>query len=178
MDNPTVNMVLRHNGQYGKPPGRERWLSARGRDVDVAEFEMMYDPVTRMYTATGNGSRAIVGGDDMKGHRALEAWQAAARHYRAERAKGVEGDIELTSGQLAQLCGIKPTDKHSGEHRSGRNLAVDRDWLNVRKEGTAKWFSIGKTTPPAETPVDEPLPRNRLKWTEGEGITTDTENDC
>jgi hypothetical protein len=162
MDNPTVNMVLRHNGQYGKPPGRERWLSARGRDVDVKEFEIVHDQITRLYTATGNGTRAEAGGEQMQGHRALEAWRALAKHHSAERAKGNKGDIKVTAGKLAELCGIRPTDKHSGEHRSGRSIAVDRNWISTEGNGNKKLFWIGETTPDGETHPDEPPPRNRF----------------
>lgn len=162
MDNATVNLVLRHNGPYGKPPGHERWLGGRGRDVDLAEFEIVYDPTTRLYRATGNGSRAEVGGEQMQGHRALQAWDALAKYHRTQRSNGVVGDIEVTAGKLSQLAGVRETDRHSSEFRSGRNLAVDRGWLAQRKQGTSTLLKIGEITPPERESPDAPPPKNRL----------------
>jgi hypothetical protein len=153
MDNPTVNAVLRHLGPYGKPPGYERWFSARGRGVEVPEFEMVFNPATWLYMATGEGSRAQVGGEKMKGSRALEAWDALATHTSEQRDEGVKGDIEVTAGQLAELVGVRTTDNCSSDHRKGRSLAVDRGWIGERKNGTEKLYKIGKITPPEREPV-------------------------
>lgn len=59
MDNPTVNMAFRHNGDYQDllPLDRKRYLKAMGRDVLVDEFELDYLPLTREFYATGGGRR-------------------------------------------------------------------------------------------------------------------------
>ncbi len=145
MDNPTVNMILRHNGGHaGKPKGNERWLKAWGRAVDVDEFEIGYDPIKRrLFKTGGSGTRA----DSASGWRALEAYDAMVKYTDEQRAKGVVGDIELTSGQLSSAVGLRETDKASSEHRRGRNLAVDRGWLAERRDRTTKLYRLGEITP-------------------------------
>lgn len=139
MDNPTVNMTYRHNGDHAdKPAGPQRYLKALGRDVDVDEFEINYVERTRMLYASGEGSRT-----DAAGKRwALECYDALADASR-------RGVTELNSGDLASACNVAPTSKRSDDFRHGRDLAVKRSWLKVQARGNAKFYSLG-----SEIPID------------------------
>jgi AAA domain-containing protein/bifunctional DNA primase/polymerase-like protein len=55
---PDAEWKLTREGKKGEepPPDAQRYLSALGRDVDVPEFGLTYDPATRRYTA-GEGGR-------------------------------------------------------------------------------------------------------------------------
>jgi hypothetical protein len=153
MDNPTVNMVLRHNGDHaGKPSGTERYLKAWGRDVDVDEFEINYNPTKRRLSITG-GSRNRV--DATKDRKALEAYDTFVKYAREQIANGVEvKSVSVSAGELTALAGIRETDRASNEFRRGRDVAVNREWLHCETEGNRKKYSIGPITPPDRKPLD------------------------
>jgi hypothetical protein len=105
MDNPTVNMSYRHNGDHvGRPPDNHRYLKAFGRDVDVDEFEIDYDNATRRLYATGRGDRAAT---------ATEAW--ALKAYDAMLVATNRGVTELSARDLSLQAGMAPTSKRSSE---------------------------------------------------------------
>lgn len=138
MDNPTVNMSYRHNGDHSaKPLDNKRYLKAFGRDVDVDEFEIDYDGSTRRLYATGGGNRVAA---------APERWALTAYDALATLPTG-NGPIELSADDLALRAGVAPTSRRSAEFRAGRQLAVDRDWLAERKQGRTKLFRLGSTVP-------------------------------
>ncbi|MGV0795927.1 AAA family ATPase [Mycolicibacterium elephantis] len=137
MDNPTVNMTYRHNGDHAdKPTGPQRYLKAFGRDVDVDEFEISYVERTRRLYASGEGSRS----DAAEKRWALECYDALV----AATGKGVP---ELNASDLASACGIAPTSKRSDDFRRGRDVAVREKWLALRVSGTAKFYSLGTEIP-------------------------------
>jgi hypothetical protein len=138
MDNPTVNMAYRHNGDHAaKPLDNKRYLKAFGRDVDVDEFEIDYDGSTRRLYATGGGNRVAA---------APEQWALKAYDVLATWPTG-NGPIELSADDLALKAGVAPTSRRSAEFRAGRQLAVDRDWLAERKQGRTKLFRLGSIVP-------------------------------
>jgi hypothetical protein len=146
MDNPTVNMAYRHNGDHaGKPLGNQRYLKAFGRDVDVDEFEIDYEHSTRRLYATGGGDRV---------HAASELW--ALKAYDVMAAANKRGVVELNADDLSSEAGVAPTSKRSADFRAGRRLAVERGWLTERKQANSKLFRLGSSVPASRggsTPV-------------------------
>jgi hypothetical protein len=144
MDKPDVNVSLRHNGGPGEdPPDNKRYLKARGRDVEIAEFEIDYMVSTRLLFATGGGSRV----DGATERLAVKAYDVLSAHTYAQRQEGVEGDVELNAGQLAQEAGFLPTKP--GGFTRGRDEAVRRGWLVMRKDGTSRLYRLGDVVPPS-----------------------------
>lgn len=150
MDNPTVNMTYRHNGDHAdKPAGPQRYLKAFGRDVDVDEFEINYVERTRRLYASGEGSRS----DAAEKRWALECYDALVD----ANSKGIP---ELNSGDLATACKVPSTGRRSDEFRKGRELAVREKWVNMQTRGNAKFYSLGTETPLARVAI---IPMNRPK---------------
>ena len=148
MDNPTVNMTYRHNGDHAdKPAGPQRYLKAFGRDVDVDEFEIDYFERTRRLLASGAGSRVDA---------AAKRW--ALECYDAVFAASSRGVPELNATDLAAACGISQTSKRSDEYRRGRDDAIKDKWLALRVSGTSKFFALGSEVPLARSANVIPMP--------------------
>lgn len=145
-DKPDMSMTLRYepggDGNYTDAPAdTKRYVSVYGRDVDVKEFEIDYDTTTRLYTATGGGSRVEQSG---------AVW--ALRIYDALVARAKRGDpAELNADELMVELRVPPTGRQSGDVRRGRNLAIERGWLMVRAQGKAKLFRLGSVIPASRT---------------------------
>ncbi|MEN3220699.1 AAA family ATPase [Mycolicibacterium porcinum] len=147
MDKPDVNVTYRYEVGEGShtdaPADTKRYMTAFGRDVDVAEFEIDYDRLTRTLVVTGGGSRAENAGERY----ALKAYDVMSTYTHQQREKGIEGDVELNGKEFMAKAGISETGKQSGPFRQGRSLAVDRDWLRERKVGPSKMYSLGEVAP-------------------------------
>jgi hypothetical protein len=149
MDNPTVNMTYRHNGDHAdKPAGPQRYLKAFGRDVDVDEFEINYVERTRRLYASGEGSRS----DASEKRWALECYDALVDASN----KGIP---ELNSGDLATACKVASTGRRSEEFRKGRELAVREKWVTMQTRGNAKYYSLGTEIPMARLTITPRQPQ-------------------
>lgn len=149
MDKPDLNVTLRYEvgeGSYTDAPvDTKRYISAFGRDVDVAEFEVDYNPATRLYHVTGGGSRTA----SAVNRHALKAYDAMVSYTNIQRQKGVKDEvIELKAGDLADQARVSATSKESEKFRRGRTLAVREGWLRERKQGTSQYYSLGDKKPP------------------------------
>jgi hypothetical protein len=141
-DKPDMSMTLRYepggDGHYTDAPAdTKRYISVYGRDVDVNEFEIEYDSGTRLYAATGGGSRVQQSGESwaLKIHDAL-----VARRKRGEPP-------DLNADEMMAELGISPTSRQSADVRRGRRIAVERGWLVQQNQGKAKLFRLGSVTP-------------------------------
>ncbi|MFG1933032.1 AAA family ATPase [Mycobacterium sp. NPDC048908] len=147
MDKPDVNMTYRYEIGVGNhtdaPSDNKRYLSAFGRDVDVSEFEIGYNLRTRTLRATGGGSRAASAIDRY----ALKAYDTVVSYTNQQKQHGSDGPIELNAGELSEKAGIAQTSKLSGKFRQGRDLAVQKGWLEVRKQGNSTLYSLGEAVP-------------------------------
>jgi hypothetical protein len=136
----------------------ELHLAAWGRDVNVPAFELAYDPVRRKVVAAAGGRTKTEAVIDKQ---ALRAYDAMAAHTCIEQQKGSEEPIELNAGDLSRKAKVAPTGKHAKLFAAGRDSAVENRWLNERKQGGAKMYSLGKRPPQRErirlliNPVEE-----------------------
>jgi hypothetical protein len=142
MDKPDMSMTLRYepggDGNYTDAPSdTKRFVSVFGRDVDIEEFETDYDVTTRIYNATGGGSRVTQAGESW----ALKIYDAMAA--RLKRGAG----IDLSADDLMLEVNVAPTGRQSADVRRGRRLAVHRGWLDERPAGRSKLYRLGSTVP-------------------------------
>ncbi len=141
-DKPDMSMTLRYepggDGHYTDAPAdTKRYISVYGRDVDVKEFEIEYDTGTRIYTATGGGSRAEQSG---------ESWALRIYDAMVVRQKRNEPP-DLNAEELMSEVGVPATSRQSGDVRRGRRIAVERGWLVQHSHGKAKLFRLGSVIP-------------------------------
>lgn len=148
MDKPDVNITYRYladeGGYTDAPTDHKRYLSAFGRDVEVAEFEIGYNIRTRHLRVTGGGSRAASAVD----RNALKAYDAVVAYTYAQHKDGSDGVAELNAGDLAEKAGLSKTSQQSGKFRQGRDAAVQQGWLHARRQGTSVFYSLGDMVPP------------------------------
>lgn len=149
MDKPDVNLTYRYEAGEGSytdaPRDSKRYLSAFGRDVDVSEFEVDYDPMRRLLRVTGGGSRAASAIERL----ALKAYDVLVAHTHQQKQNGADGIVELKAGDLSDLAGVSATSQHSAKFRQGRTSAVRNGWINERKQGNSLFYSLGEVVPPS-----------------------------
>ena len=156
----SVKWSYTHAGEVNEqdPLDTSRYLAAWGRDVSVPGFELAYDPVRRKVVAAAGGRSKIEAVIDKH---ALRAYDAMAAHTCVEQQKGTEEPIELNAGDLSRKAKVAPTSKHAELFAAGRDSAVENGWLNERKQGGAKMYSLGECPPQRErirlniNPVEE-----------------------
>jgi len=142
MDKPDMSMTLRYepggDGNYTDAPSdTKRFVSVFGRDVNLEEFEIDYDSLTRVYHATGGGSRIAQAGETW----ALKIWDAMT----ARRHRGAA--LDVNAEDLMTELGIAATGRQSGDVRRGRKLAVERGWVDEQKVGRVKLYRLGSMVP-------------------------------
>lgn len=106
----------------GKAEGDDaRYLSAIGRDVEVEEDRLEFDPVTRRLTMTGSGSRSMV----------------AQREQVEEALRAVLGLLAEESGQ-SQRSLERGVGARAAVVREAARLGIERGLLTTRVEGAAR----------------------------------------
>lgn len=152
MDNPDVNLTYRHNGsQGGAAPDSKRYLSANGRIDQIAEFELDYDPGPRALHATGSGmSRDDAG----RRRRAAAVWE----YLDAQKTIGIP---EVAKTKLLNALQL-PANGNGLTRLADPTLdyAVELGWVQVRKAGNSKQYSVGSAAPPTEERTTSRQARN------------------
>jgi hypothetical protein len=118
-----VLVGYRHDGALGDQPDGARYLSAVGRDVNLPDATLAYDPATR---------RLTVGGAP-RGQAKVEEFMQKATQVVMER-----GSISVT--ELKERVGGKKETQHKA-----LDQCVSWGWLAWEKKGNSKIYSIGPT---------------------------------
>lgn len=140
--NPDAFWTYRHGGDLGAVPASgdtRRYLAAFGRDVDVPEFTLDYDPAThRLHAIEGAPTRA----QDKREQLAVRAYDVVAEATSAGRKPN---RTEL----LDALVGAKRNTKAGRAANSAIDLvAQKRGWLTWEKgPHNSQLFSLGDVDP-------------------------------
>lgn len=123
------------------PDSGQRFLKAEGRDVDLAEDRLDYEPGTRRLSLSGAGSRKQVRDSDHIDHL-------------AEAVRDV-----VSSDPGVNVSGIRATLRDRGEHlqqndaNAACSLAVERGWV-IRERGPRNaWKHLPGPNEPSSTGV-------------------------
>jgi hypothetical protein len=101
-----------------------RFLRALGRDVEVAEDRLHFDPVTRRLTMTGSGSRSEVA-HEQQVEEALERVRAFLDGKPRSTQNAIEAGVEGRAGVI----------------REAARRGIDRGLIKVEQEGQARLHS-------------------------------------
>lgn len=119
----------------------ERFLSAIGRDVEVEEDRLNFDPDTRTLSMSGEGARK----------------QLADAHRHEETREEI---VELLRNHPEGLSGTQMTidlDRRDAAFTASRNSLVDDGLLiRSRRSGRGGGYLYVLLTEPSETPVEPP----------------------
>jgi hypothetical protein len=139
MDKPDVNITYRYNvgdGTYTDAPiDSKRYLSAFGRDVDVAEFEIDYNARTRKLRATGGGNRADA-----------ETVKEAKRAWNAVLVANQCGE-KPNKGELFDKLGWANSGAGAKKCQKWYRYALEQEWITADASG-GKGKPIEHTTGP------------------------------
>lgn len=144
--NPDVTVILRHGGRYGNaPPDNRRYLSAYGRDVDMAEVTIERDLATGVFRELdGTGGRT----DDMLARLGVKI----ACGVWTQTTADPESFISKTAAE-------KATAGNTNDKRSALAWAVEHQHVSVEapaKPGTSAKVRRGPVKPPGYVPILEP----------------------
>lgn len=110
----------------GKDDGRDlRFMRAEGRDIDLDEDQLDFDPATRRLTLTGAGSR--------RAH--AEAAEATA--WIDDVVAFVKSNPGANKATIAKAFKVRPQTI-----RQATDLAVDRGLINRSKQGRSELHSV------------------------------------
>jgi hypothetical protein len=124
-----------------------RYLRATGRDVDLEEDRLDFNPRTRTLTLSGAGSRRKVTAD-----RKVESLVPEIIAL-VTRKPGMNGTAIETALR------DKGVSFQKGAERKALQNAVQLGWLRIEAKGTAKCYFPGSTSPeasPQTSPLSEP----------------------
>lgn len=147
MDKPDVNLTYRYNVGEGShtdaPVDSKRYLSAFGRDVDIPEFEVGYQPTTRRLRVTGGGGRM-----DAEAER-------QAQRMRDEVLRADAAGEKPNKGELYAALGWEPSGRGKAKYDRFYKYAIDqkqyvktvagkgREVLHLPGDGRPEWrFSV------------------------------------
>lgn len=131
MDKPDVNMSFRYNvvgdGSYTDAPvDNKRYLRAFGRDVDVSEFEIDYNPRTRRSYVTGGGGRI-----DAEAERQAERMRDAV-------LRAAEAGEKPNKTELFAALGWETTGRVAGKFTRFYKYAIDQKHYVTTEPGRGK----------------------------------------
>lgn len=113
----------------------QRFFKAYGRDVDVDESQLMFNPVSRRLSMNGHRTRAQLRLDRVDRH----AWDAAC----VVRSACANGEL-LNSGQVEDRM---TSTTNTTERAKALKKATDKKWVKRDKVGTAWMCSVGPEMP-------------------------------
>lgn len=153
MGNPDVLITYRHGGDAGElPPDNRRWLRAFGRNVDMPEIQLAFNPSSHELYAEENGKARV----DVQ----TEQW--AQRAYRAIEKAG----RPLNAKELAAACSWPGRGGGYTARMRAVNDAAEWGWFVVEAGGPGKptLHSLGPVEPERMKPL-------RLATVNGETTT-------
>jgi hypothetical protein len=139
-----------------------RYLRAMGRDVEVEEDRLHFDPLTRHLSLTGSGSRSA----------------------NAQRQQ-VEGALELVLAHLANNRGCSQRDLENAVEgrssviRDAARLGVDRGLITIKADGRARlhYLSAEPMRPDASERVPDTAEKVRPRVPYGDADASHDESD-
>ncbi|WP_405070424.1 AAA family ATPase [Kribbella sp. NBC_01510] len=139
---------------------RVRFLKAMGRDVEVDEDQLSFDPATRLITLTGSGSRK-----EAAKTRHLDAVVQAV-------VKAAEAQPGITGNKLLDAIRQAGCPCQKGDELKAAALAVQRGALRIEMgPRKAKQYYSASTSPdvPRRTPAGDVLTSPDLPYIDGGG---------
>lgn len=135
MDWADVLWTYRHGGEgVDIPPDSKRYLRAYGRDVDLPELTLDFDPARRwMFVEEGGLSRSENGVSVL----ANKAESVVKAHFESEG-----NPINTTSLKEEMGCGAK--GRASVNATKAIEYAVKMEWIKVEPKGNSKLYSPGQ----------------------------------
>lgn len=128
-------LVREHDEKDNEVDNGMRYFAAYGRDVDVPEAELSFDPGRRELRLNGGGKTRKQATAERKEQAEVErAWEAACIARDA-----AEAGRPLNVGKVQQ--GLKTRSRT--ERVAATSLAQDHEWIAMRAEGTSKICHVG-----------------------------------
>lgn len=152
--NPDVTLVYRHGGKYGDaPPDSRRYLSAYGRDVDMAEITIDRYPETNVLgVVRPDGTFGRGGGGGAGGRAADKLARLGVKIARAVWAQTTAEDDSTVSKSRAE----RGVTGNTNEKREALDWCVQQRYLAVEEatgRGKAAKVRRGEVQPPGYVPL-------------------------